>query len=94
MNWHAAWAALRANKAIAKRPLENQSWEQLSEELKKWPNESLNQVQLEVGARQVEATKSIAESSKRLEIGTWILVGTSIVLLVVTVILLRVTAHC
>ncbi len=42
----------------------------------------------------MEATKSIAESSKRLEIGTWILVGTSIVLLVVTVILLRVTAHC
>jgi hypothetical protein len=76
-----------------KRAYQDKSWDWLHEELKKWPDDSLNQIRLEAEARQVDATNSIAKSSRRLEVSTWILVGSSAVLLIVTVVLLGVTAH-
>jgi hypothetical protein len=69
------------------------TWQQMHDEFNKWADAPLRQIQLELAARQFDATDSISASTRRLEIATWILVGASAVLLVVTVVLLVVTAH-
>src|SRR5438034_210011 len=68
---------VRFRKAKAKRPLEGLTWQQLHAEREKWQGAQQAQIELEVAARQLDATQSIKASSKRLEIATWTLVVSS-----------------